>query len=121
MGLQRPRVAPQAVKSSPGVFTLWPCPEKIPKRARPGILFPSKFPMEKEPPLLGRRREGQGQDLLSPWLKFPQSEWRALRSGVGWEGMVSGASRAQAPRRAHDSGAGTAPWLWRSRHSAGCL
>lgn len=34
-GLQRPGVAQRAVKFSPDVFTLWPCPKRIPKRARP--------------------------------------------------------------------------------------
>lgn len=48
MGLQRPRVAQPAAKSSPGIFTQWPCPERIPKRSRPGVLFPSKAPMEGE-------------------------------------------------------------------------
>lgn len=48
MGLQRPRVAQPAAKSSPGIFTQWPCPERILKRSRPGVLFPSKAPMEGE-------------------------------------------------------------------------
>lgn len=65
--LQRPWVAPRAVTFSPGVFTLWPCPERIPKRARPGILFPSKAPMEEESPLLEGRRGGRGARAGPPF------------------------------------------------------
>lgn len=91
MGLQRPPVAPLALRSSPFVLTLWPCPEKIPNAlGLASVSFQVSYGRRVSPVVGG---EG-GQDLLSPRLKFPQSEWRALRQGVGkgW-GLVPGASR----------------------------
>lgn len=104
MGLQRPRVAQLAAKSSPGIFTQWPCPERILKRSRPGVLFPSKAPMEGESARWREMESGGGgaegrrqrQALLSPRLECPQSGLRALRLGRGW-GTAPEASRAQAP------------------------
>lgn len=65
MGLQVLRVALPAVPSSPGVFCLWPGPERIPTRVRPGILFPSKAPMEEESPLLERGVGSRGKGRTS--------------------------------------------------------
>lgn len=67
MDLQRPGVAPRLVTFSPGVFTLWPCPERIPKRARPGISFPSKSPIEEESALLEGGRGGRGARAGPPF------------------------------------------------------
>lgn len=76
MGLQRPRVAQPAAKSSPGIFTQWPCPERILIRSRPGVFFPSKAPMEGESACWremesgGAGREGRGKgrpSFLQGW------------------------------------------------------
>lgn len=64
-GLQGPMVAPRVVKSSPGVFTLWPCPERIPEGARPGISFLSKVWTEVSP--IGGGGRGRGARAGPPF------------------------------------------------------
>lgn len=55
MGLQRPRVAPPALRSSPGVLTLWPCPEKIPNALGLAACFLPSFLWKKSLPCCGGR------------------------------------------------------------------
>lgn len=108
MGHQRPRVAQPAEKSSPGVFTLWPCPERIPKRARPGILFPSKASMEEESPGWREMGEcgGEGARAGPPFSEVEISPKWVEDAKIGGRGHGTGVFPGPGPARGSRLGGG---------------